>query len=180
MSKSFGDIDMNVCNNNAYTPYKKITGLSIDSGDYTGLIEIRLDDAYEYKLEMNRLYALKKKSLYPKTVIEVLDYWHPNREPEDNYQYIYKKELIKSFQLLLYCRDAYWKISGEEMGLGKLWKPDWEDDTITKYCVGVSYNNIQSYISSTTQYILAFPTEEMRDIFYKNFKDLIEQCKELL
>jgi hypothetical protein len=28
--------------------------------------------------------------------------------------------------------------------------------------------------------ILAFPTEEMRDTFYENFKDLIEQCKELL
>ena len=26
----------------------------------------------------------------------------------------------------------------------------------------------------------AFPTEEMRDAFYENFKDLIEQCKELL
>ena len=28
--------------------------------------------------------------------------------------------------------------------------------------------------------ILSFPTEEMRDEFYNNFKDLIEQCKELL
>lgn len=27
---------------------------------------------------------------------------------------------------------------------------------------------------------LAFPTAEMRDTFYENFKDLIEQCKELL
>ena len=28
--------------------------------------------------------------------------------------------------------------------------------------------------------LLVFPTKEMRDTFYKNFKDLIEQCKELL
>ena len=28
--------------------------------------------------------------------------------------------------------------------------------------------------------ILTFPTEEMRDAFYENFKDLIEGCKELL
>ena len=28
--------------------------------------------------------------------------------------------------------------------------------------------------------ILAFPTEEMRDIFYKNFKKDIEKCKELI
>jgi hypothetical protein len=28
--------------------------------------------------------------------------------------------------------------------------------------------------------ILLFPTEEMRDAFYENFKDLIEKCKEFL
>ena len=28
--------------------------------------------------------------------------------------------------------------------------------------------------------ILAFPTKEMRDAFYENFEDLIENCKELL
>ena len=28
--------------------------------------------------------------------------------------------------------------------------------------------------------ILTFPTEEMRDAFFENFKDLIEKCKELL
>ena len=25
-----------------------------------------------------------------------------------------------------------------------------------------------------------FPTAEMRDVFYENFKELIEKCKELL
>jgi hypothetical protein len=29
-------------------------------------------------------------------------------------------------------------------------------------------------------HILVFPTAEMRDAFYENFKDLIESCKELL
>ena len=29
-------------------------------------------------------------------------------------------------------------------------------------------------------FTLAFPTEEMRDAFYENFKELIEECKELL
>lgn len=28
--------------------------------------------------------------------------------------------------------------------------------------------------------ILAFPTAEMRDAFFEDFKELIEQCKELL
>ena len=30
------------------------------------------------------------------------------------------------------------------------------------------------------QQILTFPTKDMQDAFYENFKDLIEQCKELL
>ena len=28
--------------------------------------------------------------------------------------------------------------------------------------------------------LFVFPTAEMRDAFYENFKELIEQCKELL
>ena len=35
-------------------------------------------------------------------------------------------------------------------------------------------------ISEYHNIILTFPTEEMRDTFYENFKELIEQCKELL
>jgi hypothetical protein len=36
------------------------------------------------------------------------------------------------------------------------------------------------WVQKTNNTILAFPTEEMRDEFYENFKYLIEQCKELL
>lgn len=34
--------------------------------------------------------------------------------------------------------------------------------------------------TSIDRCILSFPTEEMRNIFYENFKDLIEECKEFL
>ena len=37
----------------------------------------------------------------------------------------YEYKLLNAFQKLLMCRDAYWKIAGEEMGLGKPWEPDW-------------------------------------------------------
>ena len=41
--------------------------------------------------------------------------------------------------------------------------------------------NIYTYeYHGSNNVLLAFPTEEMRDAFYENFKDLIEQCKELL
>ena len=89
-------------------------------------------------------------------------------------------ELIESFVKLLICRDAYWKILGEEMGLGKSWEPDWKHGKDKFYCICTTEGEIvlgEWYIDNK---ILAFPTIEMRDIFYENFKDLIEQCKSLL
>lgn len=37
----------------------------------------------------------------------------------------YKNALFEKLQELIICRDAYWKIAGEQMGLGKPWEPDW-------------------------------------------------------
>ena len=88
--------------------------------------------------------------------------------------------LMNQFYQLLICRDAYWKIAGEEMGLRKPWKPDWENDEIVKYCIIVDSGIISKQIFHNYQFILAFPTEEMRDAFCDNFKSEIEQCKELL
>ena len=65
------------------------------------------------------------------------------------------------------------------MGLGKPWKPDWEFDD-TKYVLYFNKGEIVKDMMKHTSYILAFPTEEMRDAFYENFKDLIEEYKELL
>ena len=76
---------------------------------------------------------------------------------------------------LLVCRDAYWKIAGEEMGLGKTWEPRDANDRNIIRRVGDEMR--KGYNISC---VLEFPTVEMRDAFYENFKDLIEQCKELL
>ena len=93
----------------------------------------------------------------------------------------YEWRLINNLQKLLLCRDAYWKIAGEEMGLGKPWKPDWKKQD-KKYIISVFEDTVIYFENDTSNSntILAFPTAEMRDAFYENFKDLIEQCKELL
>ena len=78
------------------------------------------------------------------------------------------------------CRNAYWKIAGEQIGLGKPWEPDWKHGKDKFYCICTTEGEIvlgEWYIDNK---ILAFPTIEMRDAFYENFKDLIEECKELL
>ena len=89
--------------------------------------------------------------------------------------------LINNFYKLIICRDAYWKIAGEQMGLGKPWKFDY-DLLKDKYSSAILYYNgfIQKNEIRHMNAILIFPTEEMRDKFYENFKDLIEICKELL
>lgn len=89
------------------------------------------------------------------------------------------RELLESFVKLLICRDAYWKIAGEQMGLDKPWEPDLENEEL--YCIQ-NYNKQITISRTNTPFnkILIFPTGEMRDAFYDNFKDLIEQCKELL
>lgn len=91
----------------------------------------------------------------------------------------YKSDLLYNFQKLLIARDVYWKLYSEEMGLDKPWKPDWNECS-TKYTITFAENKVYKDISTIFNYILAFPTAEMRDMFYENFKQQIEQCKELL
>ena len=115
---------------------------------------------------------------YPKTCEEcckVLGY-----ETEEDEISCYKGHLIDSFVNLLTCRDAYWKIAGEQMGLDKPWKPDWQNINLIKFIIVCRRNSIIKDFFEAKNVMLAFPTEEMRDTFYENFKELINDCKELL
>ena len=87
---------------------------------------------------------------------------------------------INSLTRLLICKLAYWKLAGDEMGLRKPWEPDWSASGDIKYVIEVYRNNVRTNSQGYSNTILAFPTSEMRDAFYKNFKTEIEQCKELL
>ena len=143
-------------------------------------VEIILNDDYEVQIEDGKTYIVKKHPQYPNTYeecCEVLDI-HPKRDLQpafftDITQY--EKDLdfiLYNQQHLLICRDAYWKLAGD-------WKPDWTDNSY-KNIIYVDTNRISKGQNASFSKVLAFPTEEMRDAFYENFKDLIEQCKELL
>ena len=123
---------------------------------------------------------VEKKPKYPTTYEEcckILDIrW------EKNYAQGYKCGLISKFQELFIARNAYWKIAGEQMGLDEPWKHNYLKDANTiRYAI---YNTGDEIVKLDGKlyrnYILCFPTEEMRDAFFKNFKKEIEQCKELL
>ena len=127
-----------------------------------------------------------KKKEYPKTYEEcckILDfcgeYFFTTYEDgihftgEDNNIY----QILKSTSILtklLICRNAYWKIAGEEMELGKSWEPDYNDfnKTSSMYCLcgkfGLSVINPLQFV---------FPSKEMRDEFAENFKKDIDSCK---
>lgn len=85
-------------------------------------------------------------------------------------------EQMNTFRKLIDARNAYWTIYGIENGLGKPWEPTME----TVYCISRNENVMKCSYRGGKSNVLEFPTEEMRDIFYENFKTEIESCKEFL
>jgi hypothetical protein len=90
-----------------------------------------------------------------------------------------EENLYGKFIALKRCRDAYWKIAGEELGLDKPWEPVW-DESEDLYTIHTFNGEIKLSGTAHRNAILVFPIEEMREAFYENFKDLIVLCKELL
>lgn len=146
---------------------------------------------YEIKEENGKTYAVRKQSKYPKTYKECYNLLNDfNFTDVEQYDFeidwrltIKDKNygnILSTFAKLLICRDAYWNIAGEKLGLGKPWEPNWLNTEQDKFVLYTHNNNICSNCFILGHNVLAFPTEEMRDAFYENFKELIEQCKELL
>lgn len=140
--------------------------------DFGDKVRIRLGNDFEIKVEDNITYIVKKQPQYPKTYEECCQ--HLGCDDKLNVG-----ELIP-FQQLVNARNAYWKIAGKQMGLRKPWGPDWRNYEEQKYCIKTDKREITLSEAVTGNKILAFPTPEMRDAFYENFRELIEQCKELL
>ena len=149
-------------------------------------IEITKEEGYDFSdeygnlIHSTKIVLEKKKKEYPKTYEEcakVLGTTLIHKVGVIGY----KITLLHKLEHLLIARDAYWKLYGEEMGLGKPWELSIGTPIYYIYynrTVGTIKNDYADDIQGNI--ILAFPTEEMRDAFYENFKELIEQCKELL
>lgn len=150
----------------------------VDNDEWADEVELNIGKSYKIVLRHGKYYAVKNKPKYPNTFEEcckVLGINATNGLLHDDNRVIlaYKIRIVAYLQELLICRDAYWKMAED-------WKPDWDNIEQEKYSIEVVRNIIGFYDASSTQKILVFPIAEMRDAFYKNFKDLIEECKELL
>lgn len=173
-------------------PDAVISGIYLNSYDYADEVELNLGD-YKIEVRDGRTYAVKKKPVYPN------DYkkcclivggiaFERHLQYDTTPSYKFEEDLRDSLEILrklTICRNAYWKIAGEQMGLGKPWKPDYTDESYEqgspiKYVIYYTGTHIIKGQKCTPSYILSFPTEEMRDTFYENFRNEIEQCKELL
>ena len=152
-------------------------------------LEYEIIDGYEFdRVENGKIILKPTKPKYPTNYQEccdvlglpmqnALEYFNKDCNKHDYYNDL--QSTLNWFVSLKICRDAYWKIAGEQMGLGKPWEPDLENEEL--YCIQ-NYNKqiIKSKTNTAFNKILIFPTEEMRDAFYENLKDLIKSCKELL
>ena len=156
-------------------------------------------DGYIFKdengnvINATKIVLEKKKKEYPKTYQEcckVMGVNHTNDldicehcdyKTEITYYEDSLLEKIETLYRLIICRDAYWKLAGEEMGLGKPWEPE----NPTKHYIFTIENCGGDIIKNAItckwiNRILVFPTEEMRDAFKENFDKDLEFCKELL
>ena len=59
------------------------------------------------------------------------------------------------------------------------WTPDWKDEK-NKFSIEIIDGEITTYWDNRRSRILSFQSMEVRDEFWNNFKDLIEQAKELI
>ena len=141
-----------------------------------------LPEGFQFKdengnlINAQKIVLEKKDNGYPKTYEECVEILGRSADVT----YGYKKYVLHTLQMLLVCRDAYWQMAGQEMGLDDPWGPDWEDDHQYKYTIYTMGNKVIRHVGGYINAILAFPTEKMRDTFYENFKEEIEKCKELL
>ena len=79
-------------------------------------------------------------------------------------------EPMLALMQLLVCREVY----------RQSWKPDWENENQDKYCIIRNNTEIISSTNVTISRILSFQSKEVKDKFLENFKDLIEEAKELI
>lgn len=133
-------------------------------------VELILYSDVELVQEDGKYFIVNKKLKYPKTYIEcckILD--------TDASILIcgYKSEILEKLQKLLICRDAYWKIDND-------WKPKRGQNVFYFYYPWTIGEIKKTSGNLHGNVLFPFPSCEARDAFYQNFKDLINECKELL
>jgi len=120
----------------------------------------------EMKIQVPEGYEIdKEKSTFEKIVFKKVENELPKNFPNRE-----EAEACLALAQLCQLRDRY----------NNGWKPNWEDYNETKYCIEFCQGRIETIDRVNCHKILTFKTEDLRDKFLENFKDLIETAKPLL
>ena len=103
-----------------------------------------------------------------------IEEWLCNNICNKNYNYTFSSTVetckkIIQFEKLIFLRDIY------RQG----WEPDFSN-YVTKFCIENINNHIIDTQTLSLNFVLSFQSKEIRDEFYNNFKELIEECKEFI
>ena len=136
--------------------------------DNDKIITFEIPKGYRFKHRISNDFVFERMNDRPTDITEAAEILGISTFQTE----CYHRWLLEKLQQLLMFRDAWWKMADD-------WKPDWNEET-DKFTISNKCNKI--YLNNTAWYaeVLSFPTAEMRDAFFENFKELIEQCKELL
>lgn len=151
---------------------------SLEGQDYSeGRCGYKIPEGFEFdKVENDEIVLKPKKKALPKTYEECCEVIGISRhDVEIDLPQPYQQNMFNLFKLLI-CRDAYWKLADDwSFNIGG-------NSQEVVYAITIWGTGILKdfYHALNCNRILVFPTEEMRDAFYENFRDLINECKELL
>lgn len=121
-----------------------------------------------------RIHPIRKSEL-------VLDYYADicrgregrHRDPRFDRTHLPDEETAKAMRALcqlIQLRNFY---NGD-------WVPDWKNANERKWAIAVCRDKVEPFRYETANKVLAFKSEEIRDQFLENFRDLIEIAKPLL
>ena len=120
---------------------------------------------YELKFEDNKPVFIKKEYHYPNNFDDCCKILGTD--------IVYYNNEIDILHKLIICRNAFWKLANN-------WEPNWNDNSY-KYIIECENDIIETdAITTSYQKIFAFPTSEMRNVFYEIYKDDIIKCKKFL
>lgn len=157
---------------------KIINKIDFTEGHYDNEVELILAENQEAIIENGKVKVIKK--LYPYTFKECCEIMgvHVSGEllyDSDEDLTPYENSLVDgldALRKLIICRDAYWKCSDITLeDIPVLYAICW--DSIADKMIKKTYHE-------PLNKLLAFPKEDMRDIFARKFEDLIEKCKYFL
>ena len=138
--------------------------LNINLDSYNDIILVL--DGNQYQLDKNKIKEMCKQVL-PTSFCEVESKYMEDRDLASlHHKYSDKLETLSK---LLYLRDIY----------RNGWTPDWNNSN-TKYIIYPVNKILVKTTNNISNRIFSFQSGEIRDKFYINFKEMLEEVKDLI